>query len=528
MSEGLRQYLRRLPHNVEAEMALLGAVLIDNRVLLDVRDRLTTGDFVLDRHQTIWAQICGLSAAGQLADPLTLKCWAEAEPLLEEHGGGKYLVRLADCAVPRITARSYADMLADCAERREAIAAADNLRDAAYSGNGTLAAAKALALDELGATRSPGRGTLVRAADLQGKPVPQRNWLVEDWLPVGHVTSLYGDGGVGKSLLGQQLITCAAGALPWLGLQTVRCPAMGLFAEDDIEELHARQQAINNDLGIDFRDLPDLHLWSLLGEEATLMEIDDSGRGHLTPLWHEVRRRVLRLGVRLLVVDTAAATFGGNELIRGQVTQFTRIALGRLASEMNGVVLMCAHPSRAGLASGEGDGGSTAWNAGVRSRLYFARAEGDDGGTADDARRVLARKKANYASIGDEIELTWRDGVFVRTDQPAGGIIEAIEKRNAATAFLDALDQAIAAGRNVSDSANAANYAPRVLVQMSASRGFKVRDFERAMNRLFGEGAIRVNHYGPPSKGMRRIEPIRKHPDPSTKDRDISDGQINQ
>jgi RecA-family ATPase len=388
-------------------------------------------------------------------------------------------------------------MLADCADRRQAIAAADNLRDAAYSGNGTLAAAKALALDELAATRLPERGNLIRVADFQGQPIPEREWLVQDWLPVGHVTSLYGDGGTGKTLLAQQLMTSAAGDLPWMGLRTVRCPAMGLFCEDGIEELHARQETINQDLGVDFRDLPDLHLWSLLGEDATLMEIDRSGRGHLTPLWHEVRRRALRLGVRLLVVDTAAATFGGNELIRAQVTQFTRVCLGRLALEMNGVVVMCAHPSRAGLASGEGDGASTAWNAGVRARLYFARVEdGEDNADAD--RRVLTRKKANYASIGDGMELTWRAGVFIRTDQPtAGGIIGAIEKRTREREvdeiFLACLREVQARGQQAGDSTAARDrYAPKLFRTLPAGRACSFGQLKAAMDRLLAAGKIRV------------------------------------
>ena len=39
---------------------------------------------------------------------------------------------------------------------------------------------------------------------------------------------------------------------------------------------------------------------------------------------------------------------------------------------MDGAVIASAHPSRAGLKTGEGDSGSTAWNAGFRSRLYFS------------------------------------------------------------------------------------------------------------------------------------------------------------
>lgn len=126
---------------------------------------------------------------------------------------------------------------------------------------------------------------------------------------------------------------------------------------------------------------------------------------------------------------------------------------------MDGAVLLCAHPSRSGLATGEGDGGSTAWSNSVRSRLFFARPDGDGADAANPDARVLTRKKANYAARGDEIRLTWRTGVFVPEGESAEGVLASIEKRNAETAFLDALDRATAVGRNLSDSKNAGNYA---------------------------------------------------------------------
>jgi len=45
---------------------------------------------------------------------------------------------------------------------------------------------------------------------------PERNWVIKEWLPKGYVTAIYGDGGVGKSLLSQQLMTAVATGSPWL------------------------------------------------------------------------------------------------------------------------------------------------------------------------------------------------------------------------------------------------------------------------------------------------------------------------
>ena len=54
------------------------------------------------------------------------------------------------------------------------------------------------------------------------------------------------------------------------------------------------------------------------------------------------------MGARLVILDTAADLFGGNENDRGQVRQFMN-ALSRIAMKINGAVVLCAHPSRAGM-----------------------------------------------------------------------------------------------------------------------------------------------------------------------------------
>jgi RecA-family ATPase len=92
-------------------------------------------------------------------------------------------------------------------------------------------------------------------ASLQGVPVPERQWLVPDWIPMARATSLYGSGGEGKTLLAQMLATsCAIGAL-WLGLRVRRCNSVLHFCGDDLDEMHRRQEDINNHYACTFASL---------------------------------------------------------------------------------------------------------------------------------------------------------------------------------------------------------------------------------------------------------------------------------
>ena len=82
------------------------------------------------------------------------------------------------------------------------------------------------------------------------------------------------------------------------------------------------------------------------------------------PFFDQVARASADVGAQLVVIDTAADTFGGNENVRPHVRQFIAL-LTRLALERDGAVLMLAHPSVTGRTSGSGDGGSTAWSRAV-------------------------------------------------------------------------------------------------------------------------------------------------------------------
>jgi RecA-family ATPase len=251
------------------------------------------------------------------------------------------------------------------------------------------------------------------ASDLKGK-AEEREWIVKDWIPKDATTSIYGDGGVGKSLIIQQLATAAASNNPWLGMPVMPLNVLYIAAEDDRQELHRRQDAIDSELGIPFRGtLKNLHLWPRVGHDNLLITFDLAGKPTQTPLVNRVVDECKKEQIGLLIIDTIADVFGGNENNRTQVNYFVKSVIGRIHNETKATIILLGHPSLTGMASGTGAAGSTAWNNAVRSRVYLSKTEE---GTSTE--RTLTRKKSNYAASGDDtaLNLYWENGAFRRLD----------------------------------------------------------------------------------------------------------------
>lgn len=274
-----------------------------------------------------------------------------------------------------------------------------------------------------------------QASTLSGTP-PEREWLVPEWIPSNTVSSIYGDGGVGKTLIAQQLIYAAAMGAKWLGLDIPQCRALGVFCEDDKDELHRRHDSIRQAMGITIGNPFDgAFLWPRVGFDNLLVTFDRESRPTMSPLFERTMKAVLDNHIGLLVLDTAADLFGGNEVIRGQVNYFIKAVCGayiRRAKELDFglTVVILAHPSQAGRNSGTGESGSTGWSNAVRSRLYLTKPE--DG---LPEQRILTRKKSNYSAAGDDVklELMWFKGAIVRQADA--------EKTDDATAIKSAINQ---------------------------------------------------------------------------------------
>jgi len=334
-------------------------------------------------------------------------------------------------------------------------------------------------------------------ATLAGMVPPERDWLVPAWLPAKNVTLLTGDGGLGKSLLGLQLMVSTATGRPWLGQPVPRGRAVGIFCEDDEGELWRRLDDVSRAAGVGLADLAeDLVVVPRVGQDNSLMgwERWEGTPGKPTDLFQSIFNLASNTGASLVVLDSLHDLFPGNENSRVHARQFIGL-LRQLALDCECTVLLLAHPSAAGLSTGSGTSGSTAWNNAVRSRLYLTRPAADGDGADDDGERILARRKANYAPAGETLRLQWRDGAFIAPDN-AGGMVETIVRRSAERVFLDLLDATERANRPVSASPNAGNFAPKQFARSPHRRGYGRADLARAMEALFAAGTITQANYG--------------------------------
>jgi RecA-family ATPase len=333
------------------------------------------------------------------------------------------------------------------------------------------------------------------ASDLDGKPVPPRQWLVDDLVPSKTVTLFGGDGGTGKSLLAMQLAVAVAAKTKWLGREVSHGRVIFITAEDDEDELHRRIDDIIRATGITYADLSDLTLRSLAGEDA-LLAVDSQVALIHSALFEELDARAGVDEPTLIVIDTLADVYPASENDRAKVRQFVGI-LRSLALKRECALILLAHPSLSGLNSGSGTSGSTAWNNSVRSRLYLSRIA-PDGHEIDPDKRILATKKANYGRIGGEIAMTWRDGVFVEDGTPNSLERMAIGAK-AERVFMKLLREYAQQGRHVSASPSV-TFAPSVFAKHPKAEGMTDKALAQAMNILFDRGEIVIEEHGPLSR----------------------------
>ena len=351
---------------------------------------------------------------------------------------------------------------------------------------------------------------IVRASQFASLETPTRRFLdARELIPMANVTSIYGDGATGKSLLALQLAMAVATGAPWLGRPVEHGNVLYFSAEDDEIETHIRLKEICAAEGIDLSQASGLQIALLAGQSAVLAE-EDGKHATMKPtaLFAALERRLASSVSRLVILDNLADIFAGNENARPLARQFIGMLRG-LAIRYDCAVVLLAHPSMSGINNGTGSSGNLAWGNSVRSRLYLRRVLSQDGQTImedDPCMRELDTKKMNYGPSGSSIRLRWEDHRFVAVDEPRNDNGDPFaQSLKAERVFMHLLRWHLRHNKYVSPNKSGA-WAPRVFADHPQAEGVRSKQFEKAMSILLEHGQIRIASHGSPSNLRQHID----------------------
>lgn len=204
-----------VPHNREAEEAVLGAVFINPDLMPDLFDILNPVDFYIHRHQWIWEAMVQMWVDQEPIDLLTVSNRLESQGQLSEVGGPAYLTALVNQVPHTMNAESYARIVEGHSVRRKMIDAANRIASLAYNEKMPLEDVIREADQVMQSRPAPNRSTLQSASDAghelderidsgkpssvpMGFPVPDEDF---GGFPLQAATMFLGDFSSGKTAL---------------------------------------------------------------------------------------------------------------------------------------------------------------------------------------------------------------------------------------------------------------------------------------------------------------------------------------
>jgi replicative DNA helicase len=407
---------RALPHSLEAERAILGAILLDNQELdTALAAGLRPEDFYRDAHQRIYRAVLGLHARQAGFDLVTMKDALERSGDLE-HVTVSYLASVLDGGVRTINMPHYLGLVQDAAARRALIREARRVIEQALAGEASAPAITDGAITRLLAVGQAGVSGLVEGPDLAREAVAYLEELAErrrdgrtsgvstgfvelddmlDGLQPGQLIVLAGRTSDGKTSLATQF-ALASGSCAFFSCEMQRI------------ELAVRQLAV----------LGRVDGWALRrgylsrGESARVSEalsrlaecgvaVDDTAAITLAQIRARARQRQVRRGLRLIVVDylqlLTADTGRKRDTTREQEVTSVSRGLKAIAKDLQVPVLALSQLNRAARADEEPtlshlrESGAIEQDANIVLLLH--RSGGQTAATAGDVQVIVAKNR---------------------------------------------------------------------------------------------------------------------------------------
>lgn len=206
---------KSLPHNIDAERSVLGAILLDNKSLDRARDKITPDDFFHDHHRRIFAAMLALGDLQEPIDLLTLTDKLESVKQLESSGGAAYISQLMD-NVPHVSnVEHYCKIIHEKAQLRALIHTTNAIQLQAFDGSdptGEILTHAADLMANLTTSNGHGRKKLhpVTMADLLLMDLRPVEFVIDPILPVQGLGELFAPRGMGKTFVGLEIAFCVA------------------------------------------------------------------------------------------------------------------------------------------------------------------------------------------------------------------------------------------------------------------------------------------------------------------------------
>ena len=360
---------RLLPHNIEAEEALIGSLLIDGECIARIAPLLRPGDFYRERNQLCYDAATALSNRNQAIDQTTLAGELARTEKLDLVGGMAYLSHLVSITPTSVHAEDYADIVSRTATMRKLISAGSKIAELGYGDTDDLDTTLRQAEDALHAVRNTTQQRDFQSfRDIFDRYLQEQQSYVDDLLTGMNAPIMSGFPDLDEVLGGFQrsdLVILAA--RPSVGKSTLAlnmamanakagqtCAIFSL--EMTADQLAIR--ALAGETGIDshrirlglYTQSQEQLIINAIGELSELpIYIDDTPYQGMVEIRGKARRLDLDRGVDLIMVDYLQLVQGqhrGGPINRVQeITEISR-SLKVMAGELNTAVIACSQMSR--------------------------------------------------------------------------------------------------------------------------------------------------------------------------------------